>query len=65
MTRFLLFLGINAHELISFQQGSLLDSKVQKIGFRDAKVIQEKLVDQDGLTFLFEINGIRIFCGGM
>lgn len=27
--------------------------------------MQEKLVDQEGLTFLFEINNIRIFCGGM
>jgi hypothetical protein len=27
-------------------------------------VVEDKLVDQDGLTFLFEVNGIRIFCGG-
>jgi hypothetical protein len=26
--------------------------------------VQDKLVDQEGLTFLFEINNIRIFCGG-
>lgn len=27
-------------------------------------MVEDKLVDQDGLTFLFEVNGIRIFCGG-
>lgn len=40
-------------------------AQTEKIGFRRALVVQEPLVDQEGLTFLFEINNIRIFCGGM
>lgn len=47
-----------------FQQGNVLDTRTQKVSFRRARVIQDKLVDQEGLTFLFEINNIRIFCGG-
>lgn len=43
----------------------MLDTKSLKIAFRRACVIQEKLTDQEGLTFLFEINNIRIFCGGV
>ena len=27
--------------------------------------MQEQLIDQGGLSFVFEINGIRIFCGGL
>ena len=46
------------------QQGKVVDTCTQRIAFRRARVVQEKLVDQDGLTFLFEINNIRIFCGG-
>ncbi|KAK7470700.1 hypothetical protein VKT23_002122 [Stygiomarasmius scandens] len=46
------------------QDGKALDLKVQKIAFRRAQVVQEKLVDQEGLSFLFEINNVRIFCGG-
>ncbi|KAH9483065.1 Beta-mannosidase B [Psilocybe cubensis] len=44
--------------------GNVLDSKLEKIAFRRALVVQEKLIDQEGLSFLFEINNIRIFCGG-
>lgn len=46
------------------QQGQLLDGKTQKVGFRRVRVVEDKLVDQPGLTWLFEINNIRIFCGG-
>ncbi|KAA1466453.1 beta-mannosidase [Dentipellis sp. KUC8613] len=46
------------------QQANLLDSKVQKVGFRRARIVEDKLEGQEGLTFLFEINNIRIFCGG-
>jgi beta-mannosidase len=42
----------------------IFDTKTEKYGFRTARVVQEPLVDQEGLTFLFEVNGIRIFCGG-
>ncbi|KAG6817452.1 hypothetical protein H0H87_008620 [Tephrocybe sp. NHM501043] len=41
----------------------VLDTKTLRIAFRRARVIQDKLIDQEGLTFLFEINNVRIFCG--
>lgn len=47
------------------QHGRVLDAKVQKIAFRRARIVQDPLVDQEGRTFLFEINNIRIFCGGI
>ncbi|EIN10923.1 glycoside hydrolase family 2 protein [Punctularia strigosozonata HHB-11173 SS5] len=49
---------------IADEAGKVLDFKSQKIAFRRAQVVQEKLIDQEGLTFLFEINNIRVFCGG-
>jgi len=39
--------------------------RTERLAFRRIRVVQEELIDQDGLTFLFEINNIRIFCGGM
>jgi beta-mannosidase len=51
--------------LIELQDGNLLDVKSQKIAFRRVRVVQEKLVDQGGLSFLFEINNVRVFCGGI
>jgi beta-mannosidase len=42
----------------------LLDRKVERIAFRRVRIVEEKLVNQEGLTFLFEVNNIRIFCGG-
>jgi len=50
--------------IVFLKDGKALDFKVQKIAFRRAQVVQEKLVDQEGLSFLFEINNVRIFCGG-
>ncbi|EEB89673.1 hypothetical protein MPER_12203 [Moniliophthora perniciosa FA553] len=49
---------------ISDTNGTVLDKRTEKIAFRRALVVQEPLEDQPGLTFLFEINNIRIFCGG-
>jgi beta-mannosidase len=46
------------------KQGHLLDKKVERIAFRRVRIVEEELVDQEGLTFLFEVNNIRIFCGG-
>lgn len=46
------------------QDGKLLDTRSQKVAFRRARVVEDKLQDEEGLTFLFEINNIRIFCGG-
>jgi len=34
------------------------------VAFRTAKVIQAPLDGQPGTSFVFEINGVRIFCGG-
>ena len=41
-----------------------MDGQTQKVGFRRVRVVEDKLIDQPGLTWLFEINNIRIFCGG-
>lgn len=49
---------------ISDLEGNILDTKTQRVSFRRVRVVQEPLVDQAGLTFLFEVNNIRIFCGG-
>jgi len=35
-----------------------------RVAFRDAKIVQEPLQDQEGTSFLFEVNGVRVFCGG-
>ena len=55
---------VSEHHLLFFQSGVLLDKKTDKVAFRRALVVQDKLIDQEGLTFLFEINNVRIFCGG-
>ncbi|KAF5393569.1 hypothetical protein D9757_000065 [Collybiopsis confluens] len=44
--------------------GTILDSKTQKIGFRRTEVVQEKLIDQPGLSFFFSINNIPVFAAG-
>ncbi|KAF9075879.1 glycoside hydrolase family 2 protein [Rhodocollybia butyracea] len=49
---------------ITGEDGKLLDSKIQRIGFRRTIIVQEKLIDQPGLSFFFEINNIPIFAGG-
>ncbi|KAJ4478306.1 glycoside hydrolase [Lentinula aciculospora] len=46
----------------------VLDTKTLRIGFRSVKLIQEALEEPDqygtGTTFLFEVNGVRMFMGG-
>ncbi|KDQ51573.1 glycoside hydrolase family 2 protein [Jaapia argillacea MUCL 33604] len=46
----------------------LLDQQTKRIGFRDVQLIQEALKEPDqygtGTTFLFQVNGVRIFIGG-
>ncbi|KAH7930093.1 glycoside hydrolase family 2 protein [Leucogyrophana mollusca] len=49
---------------IADEQGKVLDTKTEKVSFRRVRVVQDPLVDQEGTTFLFEVNNIRIFCGG-
>jgi beta-mannosidase len=46
------------------QDDKSLASSSTSVAFRHARVVQEPLIDQEGTTFLFEINGIRVFCGG-
>ncbi|KAJ3788678.1 glycoside hydrolase [Lentinula aff. detonsa] len=50
------------------KQGVILDTKTLRIGFRSVKLVQEALQESDqygtGTTFLFEINGVRMFMGG-
>lgn len=36
----------------------------QRFGFRTLRLVQEKLENAPGTSFLFEVNGRRIFCGG-
>lgn len=48
----------------SEQNGVVLDQKTQRISFRRVRIVQDKLIDQEGFTFLFEVNNVRIFCGG-
>jgi len=49
---------------VTDEHGTSLDRKVQKVAFRRARIVQDKLIDQEGRTFLFEINKLKIFCGG-
>lgn len=46
------------------RKGALLDMARKRFGLRRAKVIQRKLDNAPGTTFLFEINNIPMFCGG-
>ncbi|THH14093.1 hypothetical protein EW146_g6196 [Bondarzewia mesenterica] len=54
-------------DLVDQKNGEILDTKVQRIGFRRIQLIQEPLQESDqygqGTTFLFEINNVRIFMG--
>jgi beta-mannosidase len=36
----------------------------KRFGIRSARVVQKELVDQEGSTFFFEINGVPIWVGG-
>ena len=54
---------------MTFGQGDVvLDSLTKRIGFRTVELIQEPLEESDrygkGTTFLFEVNGVRMFMGG-
>ncbi|ORX35177.1 glycoside hydrolase family 2 protein [Kockovaella imperatae] len=44
--------------------GNAVASKTSRVAFRHAVVVQDPLEGQEGTSFLFEVNGIRIFCGG-
>lgn len=55
-----LHLRVVAHH----QDGTTLDTVTRRVAFRTAKVIQQPLDGQPGTSFVFEVNGVRIFCGG-
>jgi beta-mannosidase len=42
----------------------VLDTQERKIGFRRLRLLQNKLKKEEGTSFTFEINNIRVFCGG-
>lgn len=44
--------------------GDVLDSKIERIAFRRARIVQDPVEEEEGRTFLFEINNVRLFCGG-
>ncbi|EJD54587.1 glycoside hydrolase family 2 protein [Auricularia subglabra TFB-10046 SS5] len=44
--------------------GKVLDTRTDKFGIRRVEIIQEELVGQEGRSFTFEINNVRIFAGG-
>ncbi|KAJ7476843.1 glycoside hydrolase, partial [Mycena galericulata] len=48
--------------------GQTLDSSTTRVGFRRVQLVQEPLEEPDqygtGTTFLFEVNGVRMFMGG-
>lgn len=45
-----------------FKGGELIDRVEKKFGIRTVRLIQEK--DEDGESFIFEVNGEKIFCKG-
>lgn len=60
-------IDIQVAEIINLyapQTGQIIDSKTERVAFRRVRVVEEPLVDQPGKTFLFEVNNIRVFCGG-
>ncbi|EIW73529.1 hypothetical protein TREMEDRAFT_42399 [Tremella mesenterica DSM 1558] len=46
------------------KDNEVLAQKITRVGFRYVKLVQEPLENEEGSSFLFEVNGVRIFCGG-
>lgn len=53
----------NTH-VIGHEDTPVIARHSQRFGFRSLRLVQDKLDDAPGTTFLFEVNGRRIFCGG-
>ncbi|KAJ1311549.1 hypothetical protein OPQ81_010033 [Rhizoctonia solani] len=49
---------------VADQSGHQVAAHSQRVGIRRARVVEDPLEGQEGRTFLFEINNVRIFCGG-
>lgn len=50
---------------VSVERGAeRLDRVEQRLGLRRLRLVQEPLEREPGTTFLFEVNGAPIFCGG-
>ncbi len=49
-------------ELLDSESGEVLDRQERRIGFRNIRLVQER--DRHGISFVFEINGVRIFAKG-
>lgn len=54
----------NVSAELKLGDGTPVAKRQDRIGFRTIKVVQESLVDAPGSSFLFEVNGRRVFCGG-
>ncbi|KAL1410297.1 hypothetical protein Q8F55_004303 [Vanrija albida] len=52
------------HVAVLNGHGDELASTSQRVAFRDVQVIQQPLPGAEGTSFVFQVNGIRIFCGG-
>lgn len=60
-------LPVLAEEAISrrVQHGKELDSVTKTIAFRRVQIVEKPLIDQEGLSWYFEINNIPVFMGGL
>ncbi|GHJ85131.1 hypothetical protein NliqN6_1533 [Naganishia liquefaciens] len=54
----------NGHTNVQFDGHADVARHTSRFGFRSLRLVQEKLEDAPGTSFLFEVNGRRIFCGG-
>lgn len=52
------------HVAVLNSNGDELASTSQRVAFRDVQIIQAPLEDAEGTSFVFQVNGVRVFCGG-